>query len=247
MPRIRTVKPEHWEDKELPNISLQAHLLWIGIWNFSDDDGVIENDSVLIRSKVFPRRTDIRIEQVREWIDQLVKARFLVPFEYQGESYLLNRTFVTHQKIDRPQPSKIPSEVLETLISGNSTNDRRTFDECSTNDRPCRVEESSSKVKESKGEGENARVVPDFSEFENYALDKAAEFQIEIDPAKLKAKYEAWKEGGWRTGKGNRIKNWKTTLLNTLNYLTKEKSSAKKEKERGLEAALSFANVRYNG
>jgi hypothetical protein len=124
MPRIRTVKPEHWNDKELVNISLQAHLLWIALWNFSDDEGVFENDSNLIRSQVFPRRADIRLEQITEWLGQLVKARFIVPFEYKNESYYIHRTFKTHQRIDKPQPSKIPSEIILRLISESSRNDQ---------------------------------------------------------------------------------------------------------------------------
>ena len=46
----------------------------------------------------------------------------------------------------------------------------------------------------------------------------------------LDLKYQAWKENGWKNGNGKKIKNWKTTLLNTLPYL-KEKSSAKKESD----------------
>jgi len=134
MARIRTVKPQHWEDKALTEISLQAHLMWIGMWNFSDDEGVIEADPLLIKSNIFPRRSEIRVEQVSQWIDQLVKARFLVPFEYKNEGYYIHRTFKTHQKIDRPQASKIPPEII-----------RRILDESSTNVRPCIVEDSKSK------------------------------------------------------------------------------------------------------
>lgn len=131
MARIRTVKPQHWSDKELAKIPLQAHLLWIALWNFSDDEGVFENDPILIKSQVFPRRTDVRVEQVSQWIDQLVKARFVVPFEYNGSGYYIHRTFKTHQKIDKPQPSKIPSEIIQRIL-----------DECSENDQPCIVKES---------------------------------------------------------------------------------------------------------
>lgn len=131
MPRIRTIKPNHVNDKELPKITLQAHLFWVLSWCFSDDEGVIENDPLLLKSQIFPRRTDIRIDQVEQWIDQLIKARFIIPFTHQGGGYLLHRTFKTHQKVDRPQESKIPKEVI-----------RRTLDEYSTNDRPCIVKDS---------------------------------------------------------------------------------------------------------
>lgn len=139
MARIRTIKPNHVNDKELAKVSLSAHLFWVLSWCFSDDEGVLENDPLLLKSQLFPRRTDIRMEQVQQWIDQLVKARFMIPFTHNGECYLLHRTFKTHQKIDRPQPSKIPETVI-----------RRILDECSTNVRSCIVEESNSIVEESK-------------------------------------------------------------------------------------------------
>jgi hypothetical protein len=138
MARIRTIKPQHWSDKELPKISLQAHLLWIAMWNFSDDAGVIEDDPLLLRSNIFPRRTDIRTEQISQWLDQLVKARFIIPFTFENDGYYLHRTFGTHQKIDRPQASVVPSDII-----------RRLLDDGSTNDQPCIVEYSS--VEESKG------------------------------------------------------------------------------------------------
>lgn len=150
MPRIRTVKPEHWNDKELAKISFQAHLFWIGTWNFSDDEGVFEDDVNLLKSQIFPRRTDIRVEQVSQWLDQLVKARFIVPFVFNNQGYYIHRTFKIHQKIDRPQVSKIPEDLLRRIIA-----------ECSTNVRPCIVEESNSKVKESKP----AEPVPNLVEY----------------------------------------------------------------------------------
>lgn len=116
MARIRSIKPVHWNDKELAKISLQAHLLWIATWNFSDDDGVFEGDPLLIKSQIFPRRTDIRVEQIIQWLDQLVKARFLIPFQFKGEGYYISRTFKTHQRIDKPQPGTIPVDTLDAIL-----------------------------------------------------------------------------------------------------------------------------------
>lgn len=131
MPRIRTIKPTHVSDKELAGITLQAHLLWVLSWCFSDDEGIFENDPLLIKSQVFPRRTDVRVTDVSQWLDQLVKARFIIPFDHDGIGYYIHRTFKTHQKIDRPQESKVPFELI-----------RRILDESSTNDRPCIVVDS---------------------------------------------------------------------------------------------------------
>jgi hypothetical protein len=121
MPRIRTIKPTHVSDKQLTKVSLQAHLLWVLSWCFSDDEGVFENDPLLLKSNLFPRRTDIRVEQIEQWLGQLVKARFIIPFEYKNESYFLHRTFKTHQKIDRPQGSKIDPTTIRRILDEQST------------------------------------------------------------------------------------------------------------------------------
>lgn len=64
MPRIRTIVPEFWEDERFSNVSLPACLLYIGMKNFADDSGVILANEVIIKSKVFPAREDIRKQQV---------------------------------------------------------------------------------------------------------------------------------------------------------------------------------------
>jgi hypothetical protein len=92
------------------------------------------------------------------------------------------------------------------------------------------VTKEKKEVKEKKAEINSAP--PSFEIFIKYAFEKGNELQLEVCEKKIQAKYLAWHENNWRTGKGQVIKNWKTTLLNTLNYLQKEKSSAKKENEK---------------
>lgn len=79
---------------------------------------------------------------------------------------------------------------------------------------------------------------PTYEEFERYALEVEGKLNFEIDLDQLKLKYESWNENNWYTGGKNSraIKNWKTTLLNTMKYLKKEKDSGKKEKRTASEA-----------
>lgn len=173
MARIRTIKPEHWNDKKLAEISLQAHLLWIALWNFSDDEGIIEADLNLIRSQVFPRRTDIRTEQVEQWIGQLVKARFVILFTYNGGDYLIHRTFKTHQKIDKPKASKIPKAFIDNVIKHY----QEPFDDSSTTP-PRTTDESSGPVEESsveEGRGEESKGPPPVFETNLVVYDAEAE------------------------------------------------------------------------
>lgn len=75
-----------------------------------------------------------------------------------------------------------------------------------------------SKVKESKVKESKIYIYPDFFEFKNFALEN----QQETDLTKLELKFKAWVQADWHNGKGAKIKNWKSTLLNTLIYLKNE-------------------------
>ncbi len=65
--------------------------------------------------------------------------------------------------------------------------------------------------------------IPAFEEFKQYALSKCKT----LDTDALQMKYESWIENNWRTGgeKPRKIKNWKTTLLNTIPHLPKVKQN----------------------
>jgi len=185
MARIRSVKPEHWNDKELPNISLQAHLLWIGMWNFSDDDGILEADPLLIRSQVFPRRVDIRTEQMDQWLGQLVKARFVIPFEYNGSGYYIHRTFKAHQKMDKRKPSKIPKDFYDNVLRHYQDPDfeihRPIPDRSPTDPRPLPAgEESIGEDKYRRGEEETPPKIEDLEiiwDIEKYLIEHEKDFE----------------------------------------------------------------------
>ena len=69
--------------------------------------------------------------------------------------------------------------------------------------------------------------IPNKKEFLEFAKSKIENIDLED----VGLKYEAWKEGDWHTSgdKPRKIKNWKTTLLNTLPHLKKttEKKTGK--------------------
>ena len=77
--------------------------------------------------------------------------------------------------------------------------------------------------------------IPAYEDFKEYALDKCSELNFNVPENSINAKYQSWKANGWRNGNGKKIKNWKTTILNTLPYLqqkeTIEKIETKEERE----------------
>ena len=54
MARIRTIKPKFWDDTKIGRISRDARLLYMGLWSFSDDIGVVIGDTIWLKSKIFP-------------------------------------------------------------------------------------------------------------------------------------------------------------------------------------------------
>lgn len=118
MPRIRTIVPEFWEDERFSNVSLPACLLYIGMKNFADDSGVILANETIIKSKVFPAREDIRKQQVSGWLQELIENSILVPFTFENKSYYVMD--FSSERIDKPQKSKIPAEVIENVLSGKN-------------------------------------------------------------------------------------------------------------------------------
>lgn len=101
MARIRTIKPEFWEDEELSALPMQARLLYIGTWNFADDNGVLLASIKWIKSKIFPFDDTLREQQISTWLDLLVNARMLLPFVFENKGYYKIRTFHDHQLIDK--------------------------------------------------------------------------------------------------------------------------------------------------
>ena len=100
MARIRTIKPEFWEDEKLAKLPVYSRLLFIGTWNFADDNGALLANPVLMKSHIFPYE-DIGVSTISEWIDMLVENGMLIRTTYNGKDYLVIRKFLIHQKINR--------------------------------------------------------------------------------------------------------------------------------------------------
>ena len=116
MARIRTIKPEFWEDEKLAKLPVHARLLFIGTWNFADDNGALLANPVLMKSHIFPYE-DIGISTISEWIDILVENGMLIRTTYIGKDYLVIRKFLIHQKINRKSIRiNIPLPVVLQVI-----------------------------------------------------------------------------------------------------------------------------------
>ena len=101
MARIRTIKPEYWDDERVGKLPIPARLLFIGTWNFADDFGVIKASPPLLRSQIFPYDEKLRSQEIKKWLDELVNLDMLVPLEFEGSDYYIIRHFKEHQVLDK--------------------------------------------------------------------------------------------------------------------------------------------------
>lgn len=106
MARIRSIKPKFWDDEKLAKISRDARLLFIGMWNYSDDLGVILSNQIWLKSKIFPY-DDISPEQLQNWLQELLSISRIATGTFRDCSYFRIVNFTKHQYINKPNNDDI--------------------------------------------------------------------------------------------------------------------------------------------
>jgi hypothetical protein len=105
--RRRIIAPDFWTDSNIVSMSYPARLLFIGLWNYADDEGYFLDDLPAIKRTLFPDQ-DFDIAAAFSEC-----RRFLTEYSYTHVlSDLTRRAFkITHflnwQVINRPTASKI--------------------------------------------------------------------------------------------------------------------------------------------
>lgn len=132
MARIRTIKPKFFDDVKVGRISRDARLVYIGLWVFADDIGVVIGDAVWLKSKIFPY-DQIQVQQFEKWMNELVINGFICLLSYNGERFIYLPNFTRHQVINKPNTNdlNIPKVLIDnekerihvsiTEQSGNTT------------------------------------------------------------------------------------------------------------------------------
>ncbi|WP_345562698.1 HNH endonuclease signature motif containing protein [Nonomuraea rosea] len=112
---MRTIKPEFWEDDVVGSLSREARLLFIATWNAADDEGLLRWTAAYLKAQAFIYDDDIGIGEVELLMQELVDADLVFP--YQGgrikQQLACIIKFHKHQRVNRPQPSKLPAPSLQ--------------------------------------------------------------------------------------------------------------------------------------
>lgn len=121
MARIRTIKPEFWTDERVVELDFWIRLLFIGLWNFADDEGRMVCSEKRIKMQIFPGDSP----NIRGGLDELSRVGLIDLYTVEDTEYLQIPTFLKHQRVDHPSRSKLPEKPKEPRTS--SPNARRTL------------------------------------------------------------------------------------------------------------------------
>lgn len=198
-----------WTTNDRMNgVSIYVERFFTRLMMKADDFGCFYADTRLLKANLFPLLLDsIREADLSRWVTECQTVGLIVLYESKGKKYLQIQDF--RQRLDR-MCSKFPKpEDNQVLVSDN-----QVLREVETNP------ETRNRNKKPKQETE-VKEIPSLEIFLEYAKEKTGNDYISLKKS-IEFKYNSWAENSWKTGHGNEIKNWKSTLLNTIPHLKKE-------------------------
>ena len=119
MARIRYIKSEFWKDEDIAELPYQTRLFYIGMWNFADKSGRLEDRPKWLKVEIFPY-DNVDAEKILVELSK-PKSNSLRPFIQRysdnGKKYIQILSWNEHQKPHhQEQNSKIPEPpLIETL------------------------------------------------------------------------------------------------------------------------------------
>lgn len=106
MPRIRSLKPEFFDDEELCQLKPLARLLFAGLWCWADREGRLKDQPTRLKNSIlgYDKADGNRL------LSDLAGANMIIRYEVEGTGYIQIRHFLRHQ---RPHLKEVPSTYPE--------------------------------------------------------------------------------------------------------------------------------------
>lgn len=101
MARIRSLKPEFWDDRKLARSTCRdARMLYMGLWGQADEHGRLNGDPLWLKGRIFPYDDDVQPDDVGALLDQLEDAGRVQRYEVDGDPYLFLPKLAKHQRLE---------------------------------------------------------------------------------------------------------------------------------------------------
>ena len=119
MARNRMIKVDFWKDPKVGNLSYIARLIFIGMWNFADDSGVVRGDPNYLRSEIFPY-DNLTTKKVQASLQELIDKNFIFEIRNNDEDFLWVKKFLKHQTVTNPSKFRyvdIPEDNYKQFLT----------------------------------------------------------------------------------------------------------------------------------
>ena len=109
--RIRTIKPEFWQNETIATLPEFTRLLAIALLNYADDHGYFMANHKLIAGNLFPFEDDS--EKILRSIQELSSVDYLeLGVDSKGRKVARIVNFEKHQRVDKPKASIIKGDFI---------------------------------------------------------------------------------------------------------------------------------------
>jgi hypothetical protein len=109
--RIRSIKPEFWRSSDISRLEIEDRLLFIGLWQYVDDNGVGIDKLSAIAADLFAddleRDAPETLARVSRGLERLSEANRVLRYTVRDRRYLVIIGW-EHQKIDHPSRPRYP-------------------------------------------------------------------------------------------------------------------------------------------
>lgn len=117
-PRIRTIKPEMWQDERIGALTRDARVLLLGMVTLADDEGRFRARRSILVGHVLPADDDA-FESVDGWVAEIREQGIVLFYVVDATPYGAFRHWRRHQKINKPTPSELPPPPDPKVLRDN--------------------------------------------------------------------------------------------------------------------------------
>jgi len=109
--RIRTIKPDFWQNETIATLPEFTRLLAIALLNYADDHGYFMANHKLIAGNLFPFEDDSK--KIPRSIQELSRVDYLeLGIDSKGRQVARVVNFDKHQRVDKPKASIIKADFI---------------------------------------------------------------------------------------------------------------------------------------
>lgn len=246
MARIRTIKPDMGESRDISKLSFAARYFFALLLCHLDDDGRAEWMPKKLVGAMYPHDEDVDPKQLKEWLNECINTDLLRMYEVDGIQYIYSPTFTKHQTINKKTESKCPTPPRTDQESSTTEPLREDYGSTTAlevgKEREKEVGSRKSEMEEEgEGEGDTSRPVlavvsgdlPPSGKFKPPTVDQVRDVMamrgwdlshIRVQSEQFHAYYTS---NGWKVGR-NPMKDFAAAVTNWGNRMVERGIDPKK-------------------